>query len=388
VYQAFADLLFLGVRPGRCRADIRIVFEKESIMNLRPVSAIVVLASLAGAAAAQTTAIVSGGRLTLTTTSANQNVKVEMKEAVGVARVFGFSGIADGTTFSGLSGVTVETGAGNDTIEFDVISTVSYDLRVSSGSGSLESQTQWKILPSASTVNANVTYASVAGSLQKVGLTIDNEAANAAISIGTGNASDVDAKILSDDPTAALTVSFHSRAAKTTLELVSAASTLNASIRGAHATSGSEVKYVLNQLRPAAVTLSQDVTLSAGDDKLESVLAAPGSRAMLLGTIRAGAGNDLILLENDTFSTVNGVTLNGGLGNDFLSNKTKGEFQLSQSVGANIFGGPGDDILIQTTDTLIRGTGLPNDVQSIIDGGDGFDLFNAFGFIRNCEGRL
>lgn len=48
----------------------------------------------------------------------------------------------------------------------------------------------------------------------------------------------------------------------------------------------------------------------------------------------------------------------------------------------------GDDILVSTTDTGIFGTGLPNDLPSIIDCGLGNDRFNAFGIIRSCEARL
>ncbi|MGL4398773.1 MAG: hypothetical protein ACRCXD_02800 [Luteolibacter sp.] len=56
-------------------------------------------------------------------------------------------------------------------------------------------------------------------------------------------------------------------------------------------------------------------------------------------------------------------------------------------MGLVLGAGNGNDTLILSTDTSINGTGLPNAVNSVINGGDGFDLFNAFGII-SCEQRL
>jgi hypothetical protein len=346
------------------------------------------LVALAGTAAAQTTAGVVGGRLTLTTNNTDQNVKVEMKEGLGIARVFGFQGIADGTAYTGVSAVTVNTGSGFDKVEFDIESRQSLDIRINTGTGALESKAQWKILSTTSPVSAAVTYTGAANPLSKVEVSFDNETNNASVSLDTGNNQEVTAKVLSDDLSNSLAATFNARAAKTGFELASNALTLDVTLRGTHATNFSEVGHVINQLRPASVRVQNDVTLSAGDDKHELKIGAPGSVTTVLGTIRGQAGNDNILVEAQGDSVINGLTLDGGAGDDFLSNQTKGWFQLSQTVGANIFGGSGNDFLILTTDTGIRGTGLPNDVQNIIDGGEGFDLYNAFGFIRNCEGRL
>ncbi|MDX2147703.1 MAG: hypothetical protein SFZ23_09295 [Planctomycetota bacterium] len=346
------------------------------------------IASFAGVASAQTSVSLVGGRLTITTNNAEQNVKVEMKEAPGVARLFGFQGVLDGTAYAGVTGVTINTGAARDRVEFDIETRVSVDLRVNSGAGELESKTQVKVLPAAVPVVAGIAYTSLPGALKLVNVEVDNEAANARVSIDTGNATEVNAKVLSDDPSNSLNVAFNARGAKTTVELASAASVLDVSLSGAHATPGSEVKHVIGQLRPATVRVSNNVTLSSGSDKLESKVAAPGSSVTIVGAARGGDGDDLALFEIEGASVVNGLSLEGGAGNDLLSNQTKGVFQLSQTVGARILAGPGDDLLILTTDTAIRGTGLPNDVQNVIDGGEGFDLYNAFGLIRNCEGRL
>jgi hypothetical protein len=347
-----------------------------------------VLASLAGSAFAQTQVGLIGGRLTLTTNNTEQNVKVEMKEGPGVARVFGFQGIPDGTAYTGVSAVTVNTGSARDQVQFDIESRQSMDIRINTGAGDLESKVQWKLLSTTGNTSASVVYTGTPSALQKIEADFDNETANATINLDTGVAGEVTAKLLSDDPANNLGVTFNSRGAKTGFELASNALNLDVTLRGTHSTSFSEVKHVISQLRPANVRVQNDVTLSGGDDKLESKISAPGSNTTVLGAIRGLGGNDNIFVEAEGVQVVNGLTLDGGAGNDFLTNATKGWFQLSQTVGANIFAGPGDDFLILTTDTGIRGTGLPNDVQNIIDGGDGFDLYNAFGFIRNCEGRL
>lgn len=346
------------------------------------------VASFAGTASAQTSVKVEGGRLALTTNNTDQNVVVEMKEAAGVARVFGFQGIADGTAYSGISAVIVNTGTGSDRVEFDIESRQSKHILINTSGGNLESKTRWKILSNSRPVNARVTYTGLPAPLSLVDVEVDNETANATINVDTGIASEVNTKVLSDDPANNLTVDFNARGAKTSFELVSNANVLNVALRGTHSTNFSEVKHLISQLRPATVRVSNDITLSGGDDKLETKIAASGSNTTITGSARGGNGNDGILYEIEGASVVNGLNIDGGAGNDYLSNATKGVFQLSQTIGANINAGAGDDLLILTTDTSIRGTGLPNDVTPNIDCGTGSDLFNAFGFINNCEGRL
>jgi hypothetical protein len=350
----------------------------------------ILLFGAVSSASAQTTVSIANGRLTLGTNNTDQNVKVEMKEGTGIARVFGFQGIADGTAYSGISAVTVNTGTGNDQVDFDIESRQSRDIRINTRAGNLQSKTQWKILRNSGSgpVNARVTYTGLPAPISLVEVAIDNETANSVINVDTGTAGDVSAKVLSDDLANNLTVGFNARGAKTNFELASNASVLNVALRGTHGTNFSEVNHLISQLRPATVQVSNDITLSGGNDKLDSKIAAPGSNITITGTTRGGNGNDEILYETEGVSVVNGLTLDGGAGNDYLSNQTKGIFQLSQTIGANVSAGAGADRVILTTDTSIRGTGLPDDIIPNIDCGTGSDLFNAFGFINNCELRF
>ncbi len=112
---------------------------------------------LAASASAQTAVSVSGGRLSLTTPSGDQSVKVEVSGS-GLARVFGFPGIADGTPYGGLSGVSVTTGAGNDKVEFELLSAQSFDIRVDTGAGPAETKVKWKILAGGLAPAANIDW--------------------------------------------------------------------------------------------------------------------------------------------------------------------------------------------------------------------------------------
>ncbi|MGL4400900.1 MAG: hypothetical protein ACRCXD_13600 [Luteolibacter sp.] len=109
---------------------------------------------------------------------------------------------------------------------------------------------------------------------------------------------------------------------------------------------------------------------------------------MLDGSVRTGAGDDFSLFNSSGLSTVVGLDLIDGDGDDFLSISLNGIYQNSQTIGPVISAGNGNDTLILRTDTSINGTGLPNDVNPVINGGEGFDSHQAFCTIISCEQRL
>jgi hypothetical protein len=364
---------------------------KEFPMSFRNASRFLVASTfaLAGSAVAQTSVTFVNGQLTLTTPGTDQNVKVEMKGAEGVANLFGFPGIADGTAYSGVTGVAIITGAGRDEVQFDIEQSRSLNLSSNTGTGDALTKAQWKIRPGSTQTNANLTLASAPGGLQLAEIGFDSETlTNAAININTGNAGEVVTKVNADDPSARLDVTFNSRGSKSLLEILSAASTLNVRASGTHSGALNEINHSIAQIRPGSVNVATNVTLGANADKFEGKVSAPGSTAVYTGTINGGGGDDFINIETDSTSSVNGQTVSGGAGNDFIQINSKGVFQLSQTLGTRLLGGDGNDFLILFTDSAIRGTGLPNDVEPIINGGVGFDLYNAFGLILNCEGRL
>ncbi|MFM9957209.1 MAG: hypothetical protein ACKVZJ_03970 [Phycisphaerales bacterium] len=349
----------------------------------------VALTALCGSAFGQTSASVAAGRLTLTTSNADQNVKVEVGPAAGTVRLFGFAGLADGATYSGINAVTVNTGTGRDEVQFDIQAAASFDARANLGTGDALTKTQWKILAGSASKTAGLTLTSAVGAAHLAEVNFDNESQGAAqVNIDTGNATIVSAKVIGDDPSTSLGVNFNCRAPITVLEVVTAAPALNVNLRGSYGNLMNEVKYVLNQLVTGTVNVNTDVTLGSGSDKVEGKISTPGSSNVFRGRTNAGDGDNLVLWEVEGASSVIGQAISSGAGRDFLSIQVKGFYQMSQTLGARISSGAGDDFLVLTTDTAIRGTGLPNDIEPVIDGGAGFDLFNAFGFILNCEGRL
>lgn len=344
-------------------------------------------AILAFSASAQTSVSVSGGRLSLTTPSGDQSVKVEVSGS-GLARVFGFPGIADGTPYGGLSGVTVTTGAGNDKVEFELLSSQSFDVRVDTGVGSAETKVKWKILAGGFAPAANIAVSGIEGQTRLVEVDLESESNRAAVSIDTGSANQVAAKVISSNASEFLRVAFAAAAPRTSLEVGSNASALEVDVRGGATPAADELAYKVLQSRRAEVSVNWAIDTGAGEDKVDALVSASGSNVTQRGTVLTRAGNDTVQFETDAFSTVTGLTINGGPGADLLAQVIKGRFQSSQTLRTLMLGGDGDDQLILTTDTGIFGTGLPNDTFPLIDCGLGIDRFDAFGLIRACESRL
>lgn len=344
--------------------------------------------SFAAGAHAQTLVSVVNGQLSLTTTNAPQSVKVEVGPIAGDTRVYGFAGIPDGTRYGGVTAINLRTGHSTDKVEFDIQSPQSLAVRIDTRGGEAETKVNWKILPGIADATASVDLASLPGAGQKAEIVLDSEVPSARVSVNTGNVSEAITKIVSDDRSGFLAVTLNGRALKTAWEIVSAASVVDVDWLGSHVSRDSEVKFLLTQIVPGDVSLLADVGLSAGNDFLEAKVDAPGSSVTVAGAIRANAGNDWVLVESAAFRTTPGLDLLGGLGDDDLSLVVKGRFQLSQELDVRLTGGDGNDRLILTTDTGIFGTGLPNDLIPVINGGAGFDLYQAFGQILNCEGRL
>jgi hypothetical protein len=335
---------------------------------------------------AQTAVQLSGGFLNITAPSTNQSVKVEIRG--GETRLFGFPGIADGQAYQGLLGVSLATGAGNDKVEFDIQSPFSFDIRINTGNGDSETLVKWEILPGATTPLANLEVRSGTGAVRKVILELESEATAASFQIDAGSPTELQTKVISSNTSDRLRVAFAGTSPKTQFEVTSAASSLDVDVRGGGTPAADDLIYKIVQTRPADVALNWSLDAGASDDKLDAIVSAPGSTVTQRGSVFGRAGNDFLRFETEAFSTVTGLTLNGGAGSDELAQVLKGRFQNSQTLQTLLLGGDGDDILILTTDTGIFGTGLPNDLFPIIDCGPGNDRFQAFGLIRSCEARL
>lgn len=358
-------------------------------MNLAAKLALISSAAavIATAASAQTQVDLVSGRLSLITPNGDQAVSLEVGPTAGTARVYGFPGLADGTEYFGVSGITLVTGEGNDKIEFDIGSPQSLDIRVDTQGGEAETTVVWDILSGVDHAVAALSLSATGGRMGLAAVDIASEVADASISVDTGPAAEVSTKVISPNTSDYLGVTFQSAGRKSTLEIDSAASILEATIGGGQTTGARELKYAIKST-PARVALSWDIQTGNGPDKIEAKIDASGSTVTHRGEVNARGGNDLVRLETDAFSTVTGLIVRGGAGADALAQILKGRFQASQTLQARLIGGAGNDQLQLTTDTGIFGTGLPNDLFPVINCGDGLDRYNAFGRIIACEGRL
>lgn len=355
--------------------------------STKQLSAVALLATLVAPAYAQTVVSSAAGRLSIVTPNSDQSVKVEVGPAAGSVRLFGFPGIADGAPYAGLTGLSVVTGSGNDKVEVVVESPDSFDVRIDTRSGNSEKLVKWKVSPTTLTPVANITLASAVGGEQKSLVEVESNALSAAINVNAPAESDFAAKVLSSNISESLRVGMTAGAPKTQVEILSAASSLEVDARGNQFGSSNEVKYSINQTRPASVAVNWGLTTSAGSDSIEAVVSSSGSTVTHSGFIRTLGGDDRVKVETDAASSTTGLVLNGGDGNDDLSQIFKGYFQMSQTLETRLIGGNGDDRLTLTTDTAIRGTGIPNDLNPIINCGPGNDTFWAFGIILQCEAR-
>ncbi|MCU0227819.1 MAG: hypothetical protein MUF01_09300 [Bryobacterales bacterium] len=336
-------------------------------------------------AAAQSVVDVTGGRLAVTAPSGDRSVKVEVQGRT--ARLFGFPGIPDGAAYGSLSGVSVQTGSGNDQVEVAVESAESFDLRVDTGIGQATSKVKWKVLAGAGSPAINIEIGGAGAQERLAVIEVDSESSFAAVNIETSPMTEVAAKVISSNVSDFLRVGFGATAPKTSLEVVSAAASLETEVRGGPTGAADELVYKIVQTRPAIVSTLWSIDTGAGNDKLEALIDAPGSTVTNRGSILARGGDDQVKLESNAFGTATGVTINGGAGNDQLEQLVKGRFLPSQTLQTTMLGGDGADSLVLTTDTGIFGTGLPNDLFPIINCGAGVDTFNAFGQIRGCESR-
>lgn len=346
------------------------------------------IALVGGAANAQSVVSQVGGRLSLTTPNGDQSVKIEVGPVSGVVRAFGFAGIPDGAEYSNVTGVAITTGAGNDKVEVKVETPTSFDLRIDTQGGESESLVSWKILSGAAAAAATIDIASATIGKQYALVEVDSDTRNATITMRARNANDFSGKVASSNTSDFLRAIVDTTAPKFAFDLSSSASVLELDAIGGSAGVANDTKYTISQSRPAALQLNWALRGSNLSDVVEVKTSAPGSTIVQQGLAQFFGGSDNVKFETEGFSTVTGLSIDGGGGNDQLAQIIKGRFQNSQTLQTSLFGRGGDDELVLTTDTGIYGTGLPNDLPSIIDCGLGNDRFNAFGIIRSCEARL
>lgn len=299
----------------------------------------------------------------------NNNLKFEVGPAVGQVRVINnFNGTVE--SFSGVRGINYVAGAGDDFIEFDINASQSLALTTNTGAGPAFFKIQWKIPPGAlstasslsmssgggdvnveldfesevhtstfgwttnfgggnkllksiiefkqGTVNAtkNVNFANLGGGSHLVSMDVDNEATNARLTLNSGFAQDVNYKVLSDNPTTRLDVDTTVRAARSSIEILSAAPTTNLSLRGGTANATpSEAKYSVVQINGGTVRSVFDFLMGGFGSKFEGKFDGAASQLALSGRLVGTPGDDEIKLES-SMATTPSLSLDCGAGID------------------------------------------------------------------------
>ncbi len=344
------------------------------------------ITAVAMVAHGQSVATVNGGRLVVSSAGGDRSVKVEVRGST--ARLFGFPGLADGAAYAGLTGVTVQTGAGNDSVEVEGEAGQSFDVRVDTSSGQDKATVKWKILSGFGTPAANIALVGQAGAPRVALVEVESESNRAAVAVDTGVATEAVAKVSAGNASEFLRVSYAGNAPKTVVDLSANAGAMEVDVRGGGTAGSDELLYGIQQGRRGALTVNWSVNAGGGADKVEAKVSTPESLVTMTGSIAGGAGDDDVQVESAGFSTTSGLTFLGGAGADKLALLVNGRFQLSQTLQTRMLGGDGNDEVVLSTNVAIFGTGLPNDFVPLIDCGLGDDRFNAFGLIQGCEARL
>lgn len=292
------------------------------------------------------------GTLTLGTGGpGNTDLKVEVGPSPGQVRV------VDNLTGServwgGVRGITLNAGAGDDVVEFDINASQSLALSLNSGSGRASYKIQWKVpvgaaaatsslamssgggdvavelafesevrtssfswvtnfgggnkilkssfafRPGTATARKNVNLANLGGGVHQVLMDVDNDAADGRFTLNSGAASEVLYKVVSDDPTTRLDVNGTVRGAKNAIEVISAAPTTNVALRGGTAnTSTAETNLTVVQTVPGLIAANFDFVPAGFGGKTNLKFDGSGSRLSANGRLLGSLGDDEIKFE-------------------------------------------------------------------------------------------
>jgi Ca2+-binding RTX toxin-like protein len=137
-----------------------------------------------------------------------------------------------------------------------------------------------------------------------------------------------------------------------------------------------EVKLGLTQIVPAPVKSSLQVGLGQSNDKLEVLYGGVASNLTVSGGVNLEGGNDEMVFISG-YPTAAALSLQGNDGFDLIKAEIQGPLSGWRTGVMRLLGGTGDDQLFLG----VQGGGI----ESVIDGGSGFDIGFGPGRIVNCE---
>lgn len=390
------------------------------------------LLALAASSASADVSVVNG-TLTISDAVGGLNSKIIVGPDPGMVSLYQVPGAADGETYMGIRALRVLSGAGPDQIDLEIEQASSFDVLVDTGAGESAIQVKWIVPPTlervvprldlrpgagakrvffdfdsfAPNVDLNWSVAAGAGSAEiigeiefkegsvdatatlamglssaadKVDLLVDSMAQNLRLDV-IGRGTDlINTKVIADRPSNLVDVGYDiqgdARSNLIGFDLISAARNVvvDHAIRGGAA--ADEVKLGMTQIVRAPVRSTLQVGLGQSNDKLEILYGGVASSLTVSGGVSLDGGNDELVFISD-YPTAAALNLHGNDGFDIMKAEIKGPLSGWRSGVMQILGGIGNDELILG----VRRGGI----ESIIDGGPGFDIGFGPGRIVNCE---
>lgn len=292
------------------------------------------------------------GTLTLGTGGpGNNNLKIEVGPSPGQVRVIDNASSAV-QVWSGVRAVTLNAGAGDDFIEFDINASQSLALSLNSGAGLANYKIQWKMPPGAAaatsslamssgggdvnvelsfesevrtssfnwttnfgggnkilkaayafkpgtvTARKNVNLVNLGGGTHQLFMDVDNDATDGRFTLNSGTANEVLYKVISDNPGTRLDVNSTVLGAKNGIEILSAAPTTNVALRGGTAnTSTAETNFNVVQTVPGLIASTFDFAPFGFGSKINVKFDGSGSSLSANGRLLGSLGNDEIKFE-------------------------------------------------------------------------------------------
>ena len=401
-------------------------------MNIIRSLRVATLLALAASSASAAVSVVNG-TLTISDAVGGLNSKIIVGPAPGMVSLYQVPGAADGESYMGVRALRVLSGAGPDQIDLEIEQASSFDVLVDTGAGDSAIQVKWIVPPTtarvvprldlrpgagakrvffdfeafAPNVDLNWSVAGGAGSAEilgdiefkegsvnatatlalglssaadKVELLVDSMAQNLRIDVIGRGTDMINTKILADDPSNLVDVGYDIQgdAAGNLIgfDLVSAARNVivDHAIRGG--AGADEVKLGLTQIVPAPVKSSLQVGLGQSNDKLEVLYGGVASNLTVSGGVNLEGGNDEMVFISG-YPTAAALSLQGNDGFDLIKAEIQGPLSGWRTGVMRLLGGTGDDQLFLG----VQGGGI----ESVIDGGSGFDIGFGPGRIVNCE---
>jgi hypothetical protein len=346
--------------------------------SYRSASAVSLALALAGGAFGSAT--ISGGALTINTSTFNtdQQIEVIVGPTAGVVTLQGVLG-ATQTNFVGVTSISITTGPAQDFVEVRNFAATVPALTINTGAGNSDVKVSYAPPVGVSSVVSTVSIIGGDGN-DKAFFLAETEALSFVgswlVRHGNGNNEAV-AEVISPAASNLLAIAFDMSAGSgqdfQDLKVTSDAAAVDVSMSNRLGGNNDAAYVTLDALAAGNANLQYFGNLGGGLDVTEINNISRGGTANFTGTVDGGDGADTLKFSSEAPGAFN-MTLSGGAGADSIDWFAKGLVTGTP----RLLGGSGNDILKLIVDG-------PQVATPFIDGGSGFDIAIGFGTIVNCE---